>query len=515
MRNEANRKLKQGGNRRGGLIAGTLAAGVAALALTGGAMQSATPAFAEPVTVNPPVQNFGFADVVEKVSPAVVSVRVTQDVAAVSDESSEGPSPFESLPDDHPLKRFFGDRAPGGPGGESPLRPRRNQPRTVMGQGSGFFISDDGFVVTNNHVVEGGSKYVVVMDDGKEYTAKLIGTDKRTDLALLKVDADNTKFTYVAFGDDDAVRVGEWVVAVGNPFGLGGSVTAGIVSARGRDIGVGPYDDFLQIDAAVNRGNSGGPAFDLNGKVIGVNTAIFSPSGGNVGIAFAIPASVAKNVIQSLRDSGTVQRGWLGVQISQVTDDIASAVGLTGDKGAIVTLPDSETPATKAGIQSGDVITAVNGETVDGPRELARKVASFAPGKTIDVTVWRDNAAKQITVKLGNISTLDEASSGQDSSSSSKPSIDPSALSGYGLTLTPSEDGSGVVVTDVAPDSSASDKGVQAGDTIVAVNGKSVTTQADVKSAIDEASKSGRKAALFQLKNGDQNRFVALPIAKS
>ena len=304
------------------------------------------------------------------------------------------------------------------------------------------------------------------------------------------------------------------MVAVGNPFGLGGSVTAGIVSARGRDIGAGPYDDFLQIDAAVNRGNSGGPAFDLNGKVIGVNTAIFSPSGGNVGIAFAIPASVAKDVIQSLRDTGTVQRGWLGVQISPVTEDIASAVGLTGDKGAIVTLPDNDTPATKAGIQSGDVITAVDGETVADPRELARKVASYAPGKTVGITVWRDNAAKEIPVKLGNIATLDEAASAEGSSSPAKPSVDPSALSGYGLTLTPSEDGSGVVVTDVAPDSSASDKGVQAGDTIVAVNGKTVATQADVKSAIDDASKNGRKAALFQLKNGDQNRFVALPIAK-
>lgn len=505
MRNETKSKTK-----RGGLIAGALAAGVAGLAFSGGVVTNTMPVFAQPVQVEAPAKNFGFADVVEKVSPAVVSVRVTQNISPAVADGQDMASPFDNLPEDHPLRRFFD--IPGQNGMPEGMRPRR-QPRQSMGQGSGFFISDDGYLVTNNHVVGDGSKYTIVMDNGTEYDARLIGTDKRTDLALLKVDRDDKKFTYVEFGDDESVRIGDWVVAVGNPFGLGGSVTAGIVSARGRDIGAGPYDDFLQIDAAVNRGNSGGPAFGLDGKVIGVNTAIFSPSGGNVGIAFAIPASVAKDVVASLRDGGNVERGWLGVQIASVTDDIAEAVGLADEKGAIVTLPETETPASKAGVATGDVITAVDGETVDGPRELARKIGNYKPDTKVDITVWRAGKAQDISVTLGNLASLDEASSAEESSSRKAP-VDPSSLSGYGLTLTPSEDGKGVVVTDVDPDSSAADKGVEAGDVIIAVNGKSVANQKDVQAALADASKNGRKAALFQLKNGDQNRFVALPIDK-
>ena len=497
---------------RRGVLAGVLAASVAGAALTVGVVGNPIPVFADPVSVQPPKEEFGFADVVEKVSPAVVSVRVTEKISPAAD-NQEFASPFQNLPKDHPLRRFFDIPDGQGNGDGNPLH-GHPQPHAAMAQGSGFFISDDGYLVTNNHVVDGGSKYTVVMDDGTEYDAKLIGTDKRTDLALLKVDPPKDKtFTYVAFGDDNDVRVGEWVVAVGNPFGLGGSVTAGIVSARGRDIGAGPYDDFLQIDAAVNRGNSGGPAFDLSGKVIGINTAIFSPSGGNVGIAFAIPASVAKNVIQDLRQNGSVERGWLGVQIAPVTDDIAEAVGLSGDKGAIVTLPDNETPASKAGIKTGDVITAVDGQTVDDPRELARLIADYNPGKQVDVTVWRNGEAKDVKVTLGNLSSLDEAASAEKPNHTGP--VAPSSLSDYGLTLTPSEDGQGLVVTDVDPDSAAAEKGMQAGDVIVAVNGQSVDSQQAVRDAIKSASESGRKAALFQLRNGDQNRFVALPIAKS
>ncbi|MEX6505603.1 Do family serine endopeptidase [Jiella sp. M17.18] len=493
--------------RRNRLFASVLAAGVAGLALSGGMIGDAQPVLADPVHVDAPQQTFGFADVVQKVSPAVVSVRVTEDVKATADDSQTFDDPFQGLPEDHPLRRFFD--IPGQKGVKPHLAPRH-----AMAQGSGFFISADGYLVTNNHVVDGGSKYTVVMDDGTEYDAKLVGTDKRTDLALLKVTPkDGKTFTYVEFGDDSKVRVGDWVVAVGNPFGLGGSVTAGIVSARGRDIGAGPYDDFLQIDAAVNRGNSGGPAFNLNGQVIGINTAIFSPSGGNVGIAFAIPASVAKDVIQSLKQNGSVERGWLGVQIAPVTSDIAEAVGLSEAKGAIVTLPDNETPASKAGIETGDVITAVNGDTVADPRELARKVADYRPGTTVDVTVWRNNQAKQIKVTLGNLSKLDEAASVTSDKGTGAP-VSPSSLSGYGITVTPSDDGAGVVITDVDPDSAAADKGMRPGDTIVAVNGKSVASQDDVRQALNAASKAGRKAALFQLKNGDQNRFVALPVAK-
>ena len=500
--------------KRSRFFAGALAAGVAGAALAGG--MATLPVLADPVHVDAPQQSFGFADVVAKVSPAVVSVRVDEDIKPAADDGSDDQmqNPFENLPQDHPLRRFFG--TPGGPRmpGMPGAQPRgRQAPRPATAQGSGFFISDDGYLVTNNHVVDGGTKYTVVMDDGKEYDAKLIGTDKRTDLALLKVDAKNNKFIYVGWGDDSKVRIGDWVVAVGNPFGLGGTVTAGIISARGRDIGAGPYDDFLQIDAAVNRGNSGGPDFNLEGQVIGINTAIFSPSGGNVGIAFAIPASVAKDVIQSLKDNGSVERGWLGVQIAPVTDDIAEAVGLADAKGAIVTLPDNETPASKAGIKTGDVITAVNGETVDGPRELAKLIGNDRPGTKVEVTVWRDNAAKSLDVTLGNLSALDEAASAEGTSDQRVPT-NPSSLSGYGLTLTPSEDGEGVVVTDIDPDSTAAEKGMQAGDVIVSVNGKSVTDRKDVTQALADAAKSGRKAALFQLRQGDQNRFVALPLSK-
>ncbi|MDY8107862.1 Do family serine endopeptidase [Fulvimarina sp. 2208YS6-2-32] len=510
MRNATSTKSK-----RNKFFAGVLAAGVAGAALSTGVLSNTPAVNAEPVKVEAPQQNFGFADVVSQVSPAVVSVRVTQADEPSMDLSGDMASPFGNLPDDHPLRRFFGT-PDGGPQMPRGLNPdRRDRDRPSIGQGSGFFISDDGYVVTNNHVVANGSTYTVVMDDGKEYTAKLIGTDERTDLALLKVDADNTKFTYVEFGDDNAVRVGDWVVAVGNPFGLGGSVTAGIISARGRDIGAGPYDDFLQIDAAVNRGNSGGPAFGLDGKVIGVNTAIFSPSGGNVGIAFAIPASVAKDVVASLRDDGTVERGWLGVQIGEVSEDIAEALGLASAKGAIVTLPDTETPASKAGIETGDVITGVDGQAVESPRDLARMIADYNPGATVEIAVFRDGKSETIDVKLGNLSSLDEAASLDAPRTGGSP-VDPSALDGYGMTVMPSEDGAGVVVTDVDPDSSAAEKGFSAGDTIVAVNGADVSSQEDIRTAIETAAENGRRAALFQLKNADgENRFVALPIEKS
>ncbi|MBO0904937.1 Do family serine endopeptidase [Jiella sonneratiae] len=501
--------------KRSRILAGALAASVAGAAFAGGLAVNTLPVLADPVHVDAPQQIPTFADLVEKVSPAVVSVRVDEDIKPAADDGSDGQmqNPFDNLPEDHPLRRFFD--IPGGPGfpGAPGMPHGRQLPRHAVAQGSGFFISEDGYLVTNNHVVDGGSKYTVVMDDGKEYGAKLIGTDKRTDLALLKVDAPDHKFTYVGWGDDSKVRVGDWVVAVGNPFGLGGTVTAGIVSAHGRDIGAGPYDDFLQIDAAVNRGNSGGPDFNLNGQVVGINTAIFSPSGGSVGIAFAIPASVAKDVIQSLKEHGSVERGWLGVQIAPVTDDIAEAVGLADSNGAIVTLPDNETPASKAGIKTGDVITAVNGETVDGPRELARVIGNERPGTKVDVTVWRDGQAKSLDVTLGNLASLDEAASANDRGNQRVPT-NPSSLSGYGLTLTPSEDGSGVVVTDIDPDSTAAEKGLQPGDVIVSVNGKAVQNRKDVSEALSDAAKSGRKAALFQLRQGDQNRFVALPLSK-
>jgi serine protease Do len=472
-----------------------------------GAVTSGTaPVFAEAVRVDTQQQP-GFADVVEKVSPAVVSVRVKAKMqpAAAGPDGMFGQG-FENLPDDHPMKRFFREFRgfENGPRAERnrPGRPERARP---VSQGSGFFISEDGYLVTNNHVIDGGSEFTVVMDDGTEIDATLVGSDPRTDLALLKVEEERT-FTYVTFADDSKVRVGDWVVAVGNPFGLGGTVTAGIISARGRDIGAGPYDDFIQIDAAVNRGNSGGPAFNLNGEVVGINTAIFSPSGGNVGIAFAIPASTAKDVIASLRTSGTVERAWLGVQIQPVTDEIAESLGIEGTDGALVSQPQSDSPAMKAGVESGDIIVKVDGKAIKSPRELARTIGNMAPGVSAELTVLRDGAEQTITVKLGEMPGMEQQAS-----------LDPSeeegsVLEGFGLTVTPSEDGEGVVVTDVLAGSDAADRGIQAGDVITSVNSQAVTSASAVEKAVSDASKAGRKAVLFQIKREDTNRFVALPV---
>ncbi len=317
----------------------------------------------------------GFADVVEKVKPAVVSVRVKVDAGARV-MGMDGNPPF---PQGSPMDRFF--RRFGQPDGltpGNPADPRGQQRRNfTTGQGSGFFISADGYAVTNNHVVDKAETVEVTSDDGKTYTAKVIGVDQRTDIALIKVEGRND-FPFVRF-TEGAPRIGDWVLAVGNPFGLGGTVTAGIVSARGRDIGAGPYDDFIQIDAPVNRGNSGGPTFDVDGNVIGVNTAIFSPSGGNVGIAFAIPAETVKTVVAQLRDKGSVTRGWIGVQIQPVTAEIAEGLGLKATQGALVAEPQAGGPAAKAGIVSGDVITAVNGTPVKDARDLARQIGVHGP----------------------------------------------------------------------------------------------------------------------------------------
>ncbi|KGF68223.1 serine peptidase [Hoeflea sp. BAL378] len=508
-----------------GFLSTTAIAGVAAALLATGVPAPVSSAFADAVRVEAP-QAPSFADVVDAVSPAVVSVRVQAETKTVS---NDGPfnfdfngRGFEDLPDDHPMKKFFdqfsrgfgdqpgdGDRRAErdrrGPDGKG--RPGRVRP---VSQGSGFFISEDGFLVTNNHVVEDGSAFTVIMDDGTELDAKLVGRDSRTDLAVLKVE-EARKFTYVDFADDSKVRVGDWVVAVGNPFGLGGSVTAGIVSARGRDIGAGPYDDFIQVDAAVNRGNSGGPTFNLNGEVIGINTAIFSPSGGNVGIAFAIPASTARTVIADLMKDGSVERGWLGVQIQPVTEDIAESLGLEGQDGALVAEPQPDTPADKAGIKAGDVVTAVNGDTVKGPRELAKMIAAFDPGETVDISIWRNGKSETVKVELGSLPTETAALTPDEETAPSAPQAE-ATLDQFGLTVVPAETGTGLVITAVEPDSAAEERGLRAGDVIVAVNNQDVANASDVVSIIDAAAKDGRKAALFQVENENRSRFVALPI---
>lgn len=414
------------------------------------------------------------------------------------------------MPDQHPLKKLFRefyDRSR--PDRKLQRRSRRLHP---IGFGSGFFISSDGYIVTNNHVISDGTSYSVVLDDGTELEAKLIGADPRTDLAVLKVD-DKRTFSYVDFADDSKLRVGDWVVAVGNPFGLGGTVTAGIVSARGRDIGAGVYDDFIQIDAAVNRGNSGGPTFNLNGQVVGINTAIFSPSGGggNVGIAFAIPATTAKQVVSQLIEKGSVQRGWLGVQIQPVTKEISDSIGLKEPKGALVTDP-LKGPAEKAGVKTGDVIIAVNGDKIADARDLARRIANIKPGETVILNIWRSGKEETIKVKLDSMPANEDKKEGQKSSSEQN---DPNEiLADYGLILAPSDDDIGLVVTDVDPESEAGDKGIRPGDVIVTVNNKSVKKVSDITDTIKNAQNLKRNAILLQVRTNGQSRFVALSIIK-
>jgi serine protease Do len=332
---------------------------------------------------------------------------------------------------------------------------------------------------------------------------------------VLKVDS-KRKFTYVQFADDSKVRVGDWVVAVGNPFGLGGTVTAGIVSARSRDLG-GAYDDYLQVDAAVNRGNSGGPSFNLNGEVVGINTAIFSPNGANAGIAFAIPASVAKDVVNKLIKGGDIRRGWLGVKIEPVTQDVADSLGLAQAAGALVNEPQAGSPGEKAGIKAGDVITAVDGQNVKGPKELARMIGSMEPGKTVDVSVWRDGKSMNVKLTLGVLpdeSKMASAEPGQSQPNDQQQSESNVAktLDELGLEVQPSDDGNGVQVTSVDPNSDAADKGVRAGQKITSVNNQEVKSAADIQRVVQDAKKDGRKKALFQLEDQSGNRFVALPI---
>jgi len=445
----------------------------------------------------------GFADIVEKVKPAVISVRVKTSASAENSGLN-----MENLPPG--LERFF--REFGMPnGGEGQLNPRGgNRGRgMVTGQGSGFFISADGYAVTNNHVVEKAETVEIRTDDGKTYTAKVVGSDSRTDLALIKVEG-NT-FPYVKLSDGSP-RIGDWVLAVGNPFGLGGTVTAGIVSARGRDIGAGPYDDFLQIDAPVNRGNSGGPTFDTEGNVIGVNTAIFSPSGGSVGIAFAIPAQTVKTVVAQLREHGTVSRGWIGVQIQPVTDDLADSLGLKKAQGALVAEPQADGPAAKAGIQAGDVITAVDGEEVKDARDLARKIGAKAPKAAVKLTVVRKGGEKTINLSLGEMPAT------QARAEVSKPDTG-AELGRLGLTLAPAgrvngAGSEGVVITQVDPSGLGAEHGFANGDVILEVAGKAVTTPADVRKEIDDARSSNKRAVLMRVKSGANTKFVAVPIGR-
>lgn len=451
-----------------------------------------------------------FADLVDAVKPAVVSIQVRTERRQRGDGQFGFEYGIPELPEGHPFERFFRDFqerfGQGGQRGENrEQRPQRRQFTEAVG--SGFVISADGYVVTNNHVVERADEVTVVLDDGRELTADIVGTDPRTDLAVLKVQ-DATDLKFVEFAETEA-RVGDWVVAVGNPFGLGGSVTAGIVSARGRDINAGAYDDFLQIDAAVNRGNSGGPAFNTAGEVVGVNTAIFSPTGGNIGIAFAIPTSTVQDIVNDLIDSGSVTRGYLGVSIQPVTNAIAASVGLDEARGAMVTEPQADQPAIQAGVESGDIILEVDGRDIDTVRELTREIGFKEPGETVELTVWRDGQRITIPVTLATLEEAPEVAAEEPVAPQPDPEPTPSAA---GLTVMANPDGAGVVISEVDPDSAAVEAGLMPGDVILEANDREIASAADLEAAVADVEASGRDTMLVKVTRNGNVSFLGLPI---
>ncbi len=448
---------------------------------------------------------FSFADLVERVSPAVVTVTTEQEVNAAA-----GLNP-QDLPE--PFRDFFNQYGQGR---------QFNIPRKAVAMGSGFIIDKSGYIVTNNHVVENSKAIKVKLPDGREFNAKLIGSDPATDIALLKVKSDKP-LPSVEFGDDRQVRVGDWVIAVGNPFGLSNSVTAGIVSSIGRDVGNGPYTDFIQIDAPINRGNSGGPTFDIRGKVIGMNSMIFSPSGGSVGIGFAIPASTLHDVVAQLQAHGRVARGWLGVEVQAITPEIAASFGSKELKGAIVANVVPNGPAAKAGFHQGDLIVAVNGKAIEDSRDLTRRVAALPAGSNATFTVVRGGSQQQIRVNIAQRRDQQVASNDVPQKSGSAPASTAEAM-GLGLAaVTPDvrraynlEQGvDGVLITKVDPNSDAADKGLQPGDVVVSVANHPVRTPQDVKKGIADAKAQGRSAVLVLVSGQNGQRFVALKISET
>lgn len=477
-----------------------LMAGAAIAALSGVVIETGilapTPAFAL-AQDNVPAGPGSFAPIVKAVRGAVVSVKVKMTENNVGFNMPNMPH-FQ--PGD-PMERFFHQFGPGG--GAQP------HPRTGIALGSGFIISADGYIVTNNHVVENATDVTVKFDDGRVLPARIVGTDKKTDLALLKIIQPGT-YPFVQFAKKSP-DVGDWVIAVGNPYGLGGTVTAGIVSARGRDINSGPYDDFLQIDAPINRGNSGGPTFNANGHVVGVNTAIFSPSGGSVGIGFAIPVEEARSVIAALKDKGSVTRGWIGVQIQPVSAGIAESMGLKSRDGALIAETERGAPAEKAGLKSGDVITLVNGQPVANAHDLARTIAAMAPNTQVKIGYIRDGKTETAAMTLGTLPNNLQASL------SPKAVTPPDDLKDYGLTIAPAASvagagKSGVVISDLDPNGLAAQKGLKSGDVILEAGGKAVNNAADLRQAFADARKAGRKAVLLRVKTGNGTRFLAMAI---
>ena len=468
-----------------------------------------------------------FAPLVKRVLPAVVNISVTGKSDA-EQTSGQSPEEFGGAPFDDFLRRFFDQhggqdqpmprRFGGGPFGDNRGDGGTGAKRIALG--SGFIIDASGTIVTNNHVVGEAAKVEVTLQDNSKYTARIVGRDQRTDIAVLKIKADKP-LPYVSFGDSNAAQIGDWVVAVGNPFGLGGSVTTGIVSARGRDIHAGQFDDFLQIDAPINRGNSGGPTFDLKGEVIGINTAIYSPNGGSVGIGFAVPSNVAKSVVAQLQEHGKVSRGWLGVQIQEMTPAIAASLGLQGQHGALVAAVTAGSPGADAGLKQGDVVLSFNGTEITQLRDLPRAVAATAPGATATLKVWRNGQSTELKAKIGDAPQNPRvaAADGNDQPSDSRAD----ALGLHFATLTNDlrrelrlgRDVTGVVITQVDDGSTADALGLARGDVVMSINQQPVGTPQEAAQKLKEIANSPRKTALLLLNRHGTTQYVGLDLSKN
>lgn len=435
----------------------------------------------------------GFADLIEQVEPSVVTIEVNKLMQPQLSGFNSDPRAEEFM------ERFFGFQ------GQTP-----SQPRQAQGVGSGFIIDGDGYIVTNNHVIADADSISVRLSDDRQFSADVVGTDEKTDLALLKIDADDLAIS--TLGDSDTTRVGDWVVAIGNPFGLGGTATVGIVSARGRDIRSGPYDDYMQIDASINRGNSGGPVFNTAGEVVGVNTAIFSPNGGSVGIGFAIPVNQVRSIVDELKSKGSIDRGWLGVQLQDLNEDLADSLGLESQRGALVADVVHDSPAKHAGIEVGDVILGYAGQDIKNAKELARLVGGADGGDKISLSIWRDSDLLDLDVQLGDAETSIAAAGTEQQ------------LDDLGFSLAPLTDElrrrlnvdpevSGVVVVKVDPDGKAAEHGLRSGDILVQADRKPVESPADLKKTLAKAKKKGRKSVPVLVKRGDIQQFATLPVA--
>jgi len=482
---------------------------------------TSTPAVPAPGAI---LQQESFAPLVKKVLPAVVNISVTETGKAspmADEEDQDQGQDFRQSPFDEMLRRFFDQQGQGRNNPFSQGNPQEGGAKRIA-LGSGFIIDADGHIVTNNHVVGDASKVEVTLQDGNKYTAKIVGRDLRTDLAVLKIDAGHP-LPYVTFGNSDGAQIGDWVVAVGNPFGLGGSVTTGIISARGRDIHTGQFDDFLQIDAPINRGNSGGPTFNLSGQVIGINTAIYSPNGGSVGIGFAVPSNVAKTVVTALEEHGKVERGWLGVQIQEVTPAIAASLGLKNDHGALVAMVTPDSPSAAAGLKQGDVILGFDGNDITKLRDLPHYVAANAPGSKATLTVWRDGKQSQVDLKLGEMpSNPQVASAGGDEQA--QPSED--HASAMGLHLAPltrdlraelhlGRDAHGVVITGVDNGSVADNLGLSRGDVIMSINQQPMNSPKEAADQLRGIANSSNKSALLLLNRHGVTQYLGVELNKN